>query len=152
MRVMRTSAFASMFTPPVVTVVRDSDVIDTHTLESVHAEFESKHPDHFIVSDIFTMPDGEIADAAVEAERRRDEAVKDREQNMAIRFFWVAQTLAMVHESGTIISDKPAPLTRDELAYIEERVAKHPSYKHQTTIVYDETGAEYRFKDGREIT
>lgn len=150
MRVMRTSNYIGMFDPPLITVVRDSDVRDT--LESMHASFEHKSPEQFVVSDIFDMPDGGIAEATVEAARRLDDAQKRREQDMAIRFFWVAQMLPMIHENGTVISDKPAPLTREELAYCEERIAKHPNYKHQTTIVFDEAGTEYRFKDGREIT
>lgn len=151
MRVMRISHFASMFAPPLTMVLRDSDVTDT--FESIHTGYEQKSPETFVVSDIFDMPDGTgIADATIEATRRMDDAQKRREQDMAIRFFWVAQMLPMMHEGGHIISDKPAPLTGEELAYCEERVARHPNYKHQTTIVYDEAGTEYRFKDGRQIT
>lgn len=148
MRVMRSSAYMDMHHPPLTVVLRDSDVIDT--LESIH--HGGQNDDTFVVADIFDMPDANIADATVEALRRFDDAVKRREQDMAIRYFWVVQMLPLINTNGVILSDKPAPLTRDELAYVEERIAAHSNYDGQTTIVFDETGARYEFKNGKEVT
>jgi len=123
---MRQSAWAGYDRPPLTTVVRDEDMKDT--LESVRTQMD-QNDDLFVISDIFTMADGTIEQATVQAMSRIEE---QGERNMAILYFWCAKTFPMLASNGTILIPDPSPLTYEQAEYALTRLAARDDYDNYT--------------------
>jgi hypothetical protein len=122
MRVLRQSAWAGYDRPPLTTVVRDSDVVDT--LESVRTQLD-QDDDVFVTSDIFDMPDGGVESATVAA---MDRVNARAELNMAILYFCSAKTFPMLSTGGTILIPDPSPLTYEQAEFVLNRLAARQDY------------------------
>lgn len=136
MKVLRATTYPPDLNPLHV-VLRECDI--TVPLEEVGGEEFG-----FMISDIFTI-DGEpeIPSATVVALNRWG-ACKDAERNQAIMYYWTFAQFRVMVSGGVIISNKPAPLTEEQMRAVWVQLAKLPEYDN------------YRFtavtKDGETIT
>jgi hypothetical protein len=126
----------------VATTENDLTVTPVEMIERMLAAREG-----FFTHEMFEAPVDDIVLAGVECARRA-EAAYDDERNMAIAYFWYANTCRMVHPDGQIISDKPAPLTREQVAWVFRSLAHHPYYKGQRVHVPLPDGTFIEMKEG----
>lgn len=134
MRIMRTSVWASYEASPLVTVVRDCDVIDT--LESIRDHVEGPGDEGaFFIHDIFTMEDTDIVEATFAANERID---GEKERNMAVLYFWSKDMLNLVRPGGLLATEQHAPLPAEDVAYVLHRLHECDEYEQQTVAVVSE--------------
>jgi hypothetical protein len=67
---------------------------------------------------------------------------------MAIAYFWYANALRITRPEGRVISDKPAPLTREQMAWVFRSLAYHENYKGQDIYVPLQDGTFIEMKAG----
>lgn len=84
----------------------------------------------FFTYEMFAAPVDDIALASAECARRAAEAHQD-ERNMAIAYLWYATACKATKPDGKVISDKPAPLTREQVAWVFRSLSYHPDYRGQ---------------------
>jgi hypothetical protein len=101
----------------------------------------------FFTHEMFEAPVDDIVLAGVECARRA-EAAYDDERNMAIAYYWYASTCRVVQPDGQVISDKPAPLTREQVAWVFRSLARHPNYKGQRIHVPLQDGTSIEMRKG----
>lgn len=127
MRVLRSTMYPPIGVGPSVTMsFRDRDV--TVSLEEAIDRICSKSAELFTINDIFSMPENSAQQASVEANARA-KARKQREESMTDLFYWC---VSMIEKrkgvARNIENHRGAPLSRDEIVYVFEQLAKHPSY------------------------
>jgi hypothetical protein len=103
----------------------------------------------FVTYEIFECEAGDggyldgFAAATMQAVKRASEE-EQRERNMAVAYFWYADALRLVEPNGVVASTQPAPLSREDMAWVMRSLTKHEHYQAQTVIV--------PLKDGTTIT
>lgn len=143
MRILRQSAFASPDMPPVTTMIRESDAPDT--LESVRERMLA--PDLLVVSDIF-----ETEDLVTEVEMVAEGMARidaERESNMAVLYFHDLEALRITKPGGLLTTNRPAPLSEDQIRVVLDQLARHPNYEGQTVVVHDENMKPVTLKKGK---
>ena len=145
MRMNRITIFTGMNEPTIQTFVEATSELPHVPL------FESRRletPGVLLVTDTFDVPDGlsepELAKALID----RAEDRKLRENDMSVLYFYYADTLRHLKDSGILAPKRPAPLTVEEIEPTLRQLAKHPAYKHQTVMVISEDGILVTMKDG----
>jgi hypothetical protein len=101
----------------------------------------------FFTHEMFDAPVDDIITATAECVRRAEEVHED-ERNMAIAYFWYANALRMTHPDGRVISNKPAPLTRERMAWVFRSLAYHENYKGQGIHVPLQDGTFIEMREG----
>lgn len=125
MRVLRASCYATPGLPPITTVVRDCDIVDT--LES--ARVASLVPGALVLHDLFEVDRGtNIRSATMQAVERID---AEQEGNMAVLYHYNGQWLGNVSSGGVLTATRPAPLTPDEIEVVFDQLKSHPNYDGQ---------------------
>lgn len=121
MKILRATTYPPSFTPLTV-VVRECDV--SVPLEEVGGEEFG-----FLITDIFEL-DGEpdIMYATMIAGNRQG-AMKDRERNQALLFYWTLDQFRILKDGGSVVSDKPMPLKADEIRQVWKQLAKLDEYR-----------------------
>ena len=149
MRVLR----STMYPPPgssgpMTTVVRDSDVIKS--LEEVAAHSVSGNPRMFVTTEIFDMPGGSI-----EAATRRATALwnqrRQREENMALLFYWNSAQIEQNKKPGRVLiikNDQGAPLSVDEISYALQQLARLYPKDVRVDTFFRENGVVVYLDDG----
>jgi hypothetical protein len=102
----------------------------------------------FFTHEMFEAPVDDIILATAECARRAEQAYDD-ERNMAIAYFWYANAFRMTVPDGQVISDKPAPLSREQMAWVFRSLAYHPHYKGQRIHVPLQDGTTIEMKEGQ---
>lgn len=123
-----TAPFMPGHIPPAMIVMRAQDM--TMPPEEVG------RPDGvpgLIIHDTWEMPDGELEAAIAEAMMRADKR-EEAETHMATLYFWTAAWLTRMKEGAPIMTEKPNPLTRDDLVTVLQQLADHPDYNHHQVI------------------
>lgn len=101
----------------------------------------------FFTYEIFDVDDDDIAAATIAA-AQRVQAVERDERNMAIAYQWYVNWLPQMAEGGTIAGTEPAPLTREQVAWVLRSAAHHPAYRRQNFRVPLEDGTTIEMKNG----
>lgn len=131
------------------TIARDCDLLDTLESAAIHMQAKTAEEGALALIEIFETPGAvSIEDASVEGMRRRD-ARADQEENQAILYYWSVFKWGVLTDGGTLTMDKPAPLTRDEIAVVLEQLARHPEYEGFRIISTDQTGALVVLANGK---
>lgn len=136
MRLLRTTLY---FDPAaerfVTTVLRECDLTDT--LESARVRYLT--PGALIVSEIFEM-EGEpsVEEATVVGAQRHTERL-GRERDQAVLYYWLIFQWERLRPGSVILMDRPAPLSREEMAVVLEQLAMHPGYKQFRIVGVDQT-------------
>jgi hypothetical protein len=90
----------------------------------------------FVTYEIFDGEDGKggfMAATIHAAQRAAGE--EQRERNMAVAYFWYADALRATHPDGVVVSTRPAPLSREDMAWVLRSLSKHQNYQAQTVTV-----------------
>lgn len=124
------------------TVILEGDAVDT--LES--ARVRSLQPGALVIHDIFETTD-DIRIATAEA-MRRQQANAEQEAHQAMLYYWTVLQWTRVTEHGAVLMDKPAPMSRDEIAVVFAQLAQHPDYGHRTIVTPDRHGEPLMLVDG----
>ena len=142
MRVLRSTLYLGT-DGGVSTVLRESDTVDT--LDSImHRLNES---DALVVYDLFELDDeGGIMAATAEAMARRDLHI---EQNMAILYYWSVESWRLITDGGTIRTTRPAPLSREQITYVLERLAARTDYRNYTIEMFTIDGDAVTLAEGK---
>jgi hypothetical protein len=124
-----------MFPPggetPITMVMREEDL--KVSLEEAAKEQE-EIPGAFVICDIFEIP-GEptIEDVTFKA-LELQQAAAEREQHMALTYYFEAAYLPRTPPGGVLTMTKPAPLSTDDLVVPLRQLAHHPDYDNHTVI------------------
>jgi hypothetical protein len=143
MKILRATTYPPDLNPMTI-VVRECDV--TVPLEEVGGEEFG-----FLVTDIFSL-DGKpnIAHATMIAGNRQG-ACKDTERNQAILFYWTLAQFKLLKDGGKVLSDKPMPLTAEQIRYVWKQLAKLEQYRDFDFLAIPSDGERpISFKTGRE--
>lgn len=146
MRVLRSTVFADAYSPPVMTVIRDSDTRDT--LEDARAQLLAELPQLLMIFEIFEMEDAEAPEATLEA-LRRSQPRQETEKHMAMLYYWLANLFPSGRPGAFIGMDKPAPMSEDDMRYIFELLSKHPDYRDYTILGLSQDSKVVTLRDGR---
>lgn len=143
MRYLRSSIYASPVDPPVTTVAGEDGMTDT--LESIrHSLLE---PGLLIIHEIFEASDS-LEAATVEAARRQ-QANAEQEAHQAMLYYWTVSQWHLVTAGGTLLMDKPAPLSREEIEVVFAQLAQHPDYRGIHIISHTRTGEMVELVNGK---
>lgn len=127
------------------TIATTEDDLKVTPVEAIEQMLEARQG--FFTYETFASENSEIVSATVECAQRA-EAAYDDERNMAIAYFWYANACKMTHPHGQVISDKPAPLTREQMAWVFRSLAHHPDYKGQRIFVPLQDGTAITMQSG----
>jgi hypothetical protein len=127
------------------TVATTSKDLKVTPVEMIEEMLDARHG--FFTHEMFDAPVDDIITATAECVRRAEEAHED-ERNMAIAYFWYASALRVTRPEGRVISDKPAPLTREQMAWVFRSLAYHEHYKGQDIYVPLQDGTAIEMKAG----
>lgn len=144
MRALRSSLYANPYEPPVTTVLLESDAADT--LES--GTHRVRVPGGLVIHEIFETSADDIETATLEAIKRQL-ANGEQEAHQAMLFYWSVLTWQRVTPGGTILMDKPAPLSREEIAEVFEQLAQHPEYESYRIISHTRDGKPVLLANGK---
>ena len=81
--------------------------------------------------------------------RRSDPVMGAWSDNQACLYSYDVAILPMLTDEGMLSTDKPSPLTRDEVADVLKHIARHPEYRKQTVICHDENFVPVTLCDGK---
>lgn len=95
-------------------------------------EIAVAQPGMFSITDIFEVDDDATYEQTMAIGLERMKARYEREQNMAMHYYWHAQQLRMLNATGTLGNTEPAPLSVEELTESLTQLANHPDYQRQT--------------------
>lgn len=101
----------------------------------------------FFTYEVFEAVNDDIAAAGIEAAKRA-EAAYDDERNMAIAYLWYIQRLPLLKDDGMMMGTEPAPLSREQMAWVLRSVSLHSSYGRQQFRVPLADGTTIEMKDG----
>lgn len=139
MKVLRATDYASPSERLATMVIRQKDA--NRPLEEVAQEAIGGPPRTFVVTDLFEVPDSEDTSLMACTARALERSDEEREQNMAIAFFWsVEKMLPILKADGVLAAPDPAPLTNVELGAVYEQIARHPNYDRQLVQSMTEDG------------
>lgn len=84
--------------------------------------------------EVFEFEDDAFA-AALEAARRGDKRMDEKQRGFHIVFDWVMSRIQLLGEGATfIVSPDPIPLSREELMEVFEKVSQTPEYRHHQLV------------------
>jgi hypothetical protein len=134
MRIMRASTFPPDSLEPITVVMRECDV--SMPFEEIAADEFG-----FTYTDIFEV-DGEpgIYEATLAAANRVSEEEMHDEKNMAVMYYWLWAQFRTLNKGGIIFSDKPAPLTVEQIHYVHRQLRRLPDYDGYTFMTFDKDG------------
>ena len=131
--------------PPAMVVMRAQDMKAGATIA------ETDMPGVFVTSDTWQMPDGELEDAIAQAIVRAGERERE-EGDMATLYHWTVATWNVVKSGGMVITQRPAPLRRDDIVTVLQQLCVHPKYdNYQIHVVSAVDGTTVRTREGRVI-
>jgi hypothetical protein len=128
-----------------MTVATTENDLKVTVVEAIEGMLDARHG--FFTYETFDAPVDDIITATAECVRRAEEARED-ERNMAIAYFWYANALRVTRPEGCVISNKPAPLTREQMAWVFRSLAYHENYKGQDIYVPLQDGTAIEMKKG----
>lgn len=129
---------------PVMMVVPEEDM----KLPAIEAVEDLLKADKgFFTYEIFEAEGGMIAVTSHATKLTSGERGAE-ERNMAILYHYDAGCLAIVKEDGILAASRPAPLAREDVAWVMRHIARHPDYKGQSVIVPIEDGTTVKMKNG----
>lgn len=99
----------------------------------------------FMTYEIFDAPSFEAA--MLEGAMQVDREMR-REHDMAIAYFYYIDAIRLVTEGGQMIGTQPAPLSREDMAWVLRNLSRHPNYRSQTVSVPLEDGTTIKMKNG----
>ena len=117
---------ATTYTPelkPLHIITREADI--SVPLEEVGGEEFG-----FLVTDIYSMDGEPTIPAATVVALNRWGARKDTERDQALLFYWTLGQFQILNDGGMLLSDKPMPLTEDEIRYVWRQLAKLDGYRN----------------------
>jgi hypothetical protein len=129
-------------TPPITVVVEAASLRSEDPFEAVESYLDSGF---FVTYDTF---DG---DDPVEASMRGAQHAADerqREHNMAVAYFWYVERLPMLVPTGLMAGTEPAPLSREDMAWVLRSVSRHEDYRGQRFRVPLADGTWIEMQDG----
>jgi hypothetical protein len=112
------------YQPPITTVLLECDATDT--LES--ATHRIRVPRGLVIHEIFETENDIVI--ATHAAIERQQANMEQEAHQAMLYFWSASEWQRLAPGGTLMMDKPAPMSAAEIAEVFEQLAQHPNYKN----------------------
>lgn len=101
----------------------------------------------FFTYEVFEAEGGMIA-VTSHATLRTSGERGDQERNMAILYHYDADCLRVLREGGILAATKPAPLAREDVAWVMRHLARHPDYRGQSVVVPIEDGTTVTMKNG----
>jgi hypothetical protein len=133
MKVMRVSTYPPDSLEPITIVMRQCDA--AMPLEEIALDEFG-----FSFMDIFEM-DGEpgIPEATFEAARRA-EGNFDDERNMAIMYYWLWGQFRILKPGAIVLSDRPAPLSVEQIHYVHRQLRRLPDYDGYTFTTFAQDG------------
>lgn len=132
---------------PTMVCMLESDM----KVPAAQAVEEMLHAGHgFFTYEIFDIDSEDIPTVTMEA-LNRTKGVENDERNMAIAYQWYVNWLSRLTPGGTIAGTEPAPLSREQLAWVLRSVAQSPLYDHQSFHVPLEDGTFIEMKNGEVI-
>lgn len=129
---------------PTTLVLLESDM-KLSPLEAVEDMLDARHG--FFTYEVFEVDEDDIVAATMEAVQRAEGAYDD-ERNMAIAYLYYVQTIRILAENGLLAGTLPAPLSREQMAWVLRSLAKHENYKGQSVQVPLEDGTTIEMKEG----
>jgi len=155
MRYLRLSFFPTMTDPPVTTVVEEDSLnvpieraLDMQVKDAIEAG-------GFVIGAIVDYEIGELVEATANIMRAID---KQREQNMAVLFYWNLAHMDLMSDDGVILPNPtapnyPAPLTGDEARRVMELMALSPKAKPNVRVeTHCEDGTKLQLWHGKVTT
>lgn len=134
MRVIRSTTYPPKSVGPPATFTA-CDVDLKRSVDESVAELRAGIPVVFNVTESFSMPDGTSFERAVLEAHRRQQDREDREQNMAMLFYYNGMTIDQKKRQGIrsgarlhVKNPGGAPLSTEEIVYTFEQLARHPVY------------------------
>lgn len=110
---------------------------------------EMLHAGHgFFTYAIFDVEDGADIPEVTLAAVNEAKGTENDERNMAIAYQWYVNWLSRLSPGGTIAGTEPAPLSREQVAWVLRSVAQSPVYDHQNFHVPLEDGTFIEMKRG----
>lgn len=146
-RLVRTTFWPPPGNPPVTMAVLEDDlkVSAEELVESWLVESEGRPG--FVTYEFVETTETDIVVAVEEAIRGAEEKRED-EQNMALAYYWYLGALAGASPTGTVLSTLPAPLTRDQLAWVFRSIAHCKAYESQSIVVPLRDGTTIKMVNG----
>jgi hypothetical protein len=127
MRVVRVTAWDPDLTPAMTMVMRDRDL-------KVSVEEAAKPaPGVFQTHEIFEMDSGSIQEATLEAGERMDEENHQREQNMAMLYYYnlFGPEFNIVEPGGVLTQSIPSPLSVAQIRAVFAQIKIHPRWQEK---------------------
>lgn len=130
MKALRVTHWAPDLDP--VTIIAREDALKV----SIEAMAETQRiAGVFTIIDFFEVEDdGDAEGAAAIGAKRAAERFKV-ERNMAMLFYFDAETLARVNPGGVLTATLPAPLSKDDIVATLLQLAAHPNYHRSQSVL-----------------
>lgn len=139
-----TAPYMAGHTPPAMIVLRTQDM-------TIPPEEIADTPGALVINDTWEMDDGELESAIAYAIIRAGQRERI-EGDMATLYHWTAATFNVVKAGGTVVTQRPAPLSRDDIVTVLSQLCDHPQYdNHRIYVVSDVDGAAVSTKEGRVV-
>jgi hypothetical protein len=144
-KILRASMFPPDGSPPATMVMRESDL--NVTIEEA-AKTQEDFPGGFVICDIFELPGEPTIEEATFRAIELVNAAQEREQNMALTYYYEASHLRFSAPNGVLAMTMPAPLSVDDLAVPLKQLANHPDYRNHTIIAISMDGKIVELRNG----
>lgn len=134
MRVIRTTIFPPPGAgSPVTAVVAEPSL--TVSIEEFQKQMRGAGT--FILFDVFESQRDpyDIPGLTLDANERLTDEAKQRDLHLATHYYWTASRFRILAPGGVVASDRPAPLTADELRVSMEQLAIHPDYDQSMSVL-----------------
>ena len=141
-------------TPSLKTSVIQHDRLDDGVLDDMQVK-DAIEAGGFVIGAIVDYEIGELVEATANIMRAID---KQREQNMAVLFYWNLAHMDLMSDDGVILPNPtapnyPAPLTGDEARRVMELMALSPKAKPNVRVeTHCEDGTKLQLWHGKVTT
>ena len=69
-------------------------------------------------------------------------------EDQTVLYDYDMSMLKLLNSNGVLSTDRPSPLTREEIVPVLEKIAKQPVYKNQVVVCHDKEFEPVVLKDG----
>ena len=145
-RILRASMYPPGGDPPVTIVLREVDL--TMPIEEA-AKLNDEMPGGFVITDIFELPGNPSIEQATFKAIELANAAQEREQDMALTYYYEASYLRNVAPGGVLAMTQPAPLSVEDLAVPLRQLANHPEYRNHTIVGISMDGKIVELRNGK---
>jgi hypothetical protein len=132
--------------PPLTVAVEAADLKSGDPYEAIESYLDAGF---FVTYEVFEEESGTdgfvaaVAHAAASAVEHQK-----REHDMAIGYFWYANALRLVADNGVLASTRPAPVSREDMAWVLRNLAKCEHYKGQYAVLLRCGSTTIEMRDG----